>query len=158
MQGWGTWLWQFCTLGNGLQALCSGAMILSLLQSSENQVIDLITALILSGSLVLLLWVQHSTLTRRGMEMRSRARRFLARLEWYIKNPLDAAPFGETVAGGANVWLQTTRPISAVQVHSPETGGCVSLPSQLLVSGDRITGPSDHWLVNSYCERGEVLC
>ena len=154
VQRWGAWLVQFCTLGNLLQAACSGVMILSLLISAEDYKSHLMVALILCSSLVLLLWMQHATFQRRGMMMGSRVRRFLSRLEWYIKNPLEASNFGAPVAGGANVWVQTTRPISAVQVISDS--GSVSLPTQLLVSGDRVTGPTDHWLVNGYCEQSEM--
>lgn len=154
VQSWGTWLWQFGTLGNLLQAACAGVMILSLLISKQKHTTNLIVALILCSSLVLLLWVQHATFQRRVMVLGSRARRFLSRLEWYIKNPLEASTFGTTVAGGANVWLQTTRPISAVQVVSDN--GFIALPTQLLVSGDRVVGPTDHWLVKRYCERSET--
>jgi len=143
VQRWQAWLWEFCTLGNALQAVCSVTMILSLSQplTAPHSVSNLVTALILCGSLMLLLWVQNASLQRESMRLGSRASRFLSRLEWYVNNPLEASTFGDSVAGGANVWLQTTRPISTVQV-SADTGGCVSLPTQLLVSGDRITGPN----------------
>jgi hypothetical protein len=52
------------------------------------------------------------------------------------------------------VWFQTSRPISSVQVIS--NNGYISLPTQLLVSGDRVTLPTDHWLVEGYCERSEM--
>ncbi|MDB4339444.1 hypothetical protein N9995_00425, partial [bacterium] len=154
VQRWGAWLHQLCTLGNLLQAACAGVMFFSLFLSGGGYQTDLIVALILCGSLVLLLWVQHVTFKRRGMMLGSRARRFLSQLEWYIKNPFDSSTFGSPAASGANVWVQTSRPISAVQVASES--GSVVLPTQLLVSGDRIAGPTDHWLVDGYCECMEM--
>ena len=104
--------------------------------------------------MVLLLWVQHVTFHRRVMELCSRARRFLSLLEWCLKNPIESSTLGVHVAGGTNVWFQTSRPISSVQVIS--NNGYIALPTQLLVSGDRVALPTDHWLVEGYCERSEM--
>ena len=85
VQRWWAWLWGFCTLGNGLQALCSVAMILSLSQpDSGHSMSNLVTAFILCGSLVLLLWVQHASFQGGSMRLGTRAGRFLSRLEWWL--------------------------------------------------------------------------
>ena len=154
VQSWGAWLLQFCTLGNMLQAACAGVTILSLLLSAVHYHSNLFFVFVLCCSLVLQLWVQHATYERRSMRLGLRAQRFLSRLEWYIKNPFVASEQGVPVAGGANVWVQTTRPISAVQVISDK--GRIALPTQMLVSGDRVVGPTDHWLVHQYCEGNDM--
>ena len=82
----------------------------------------------------------------------SRARRFLNRLMSFASDEEFASR--ETLAEHArarSVWLQTTRSISTVPVFD-NLGVAKSIPSQLLVHGDRIMTPPDLWLVRGYCE------
>eukprot|EP00960_Hanusia_phi_P054979 762829-Hanusia_phi.AAC.2 len=51
-----------------------------------------------------------------------------------------------------SVWLQTSRTISTVLVYN-EDGTRKIIPSQLLLSGDRIETPPDMTLLSDHCER-----
>jgi len=148
---WARRLWQACSLGAALQLT---VVVLLCLEGGEGGrfLVSVGDALAVLAALVLLVVLQQAQLTRADTMIISRARRFLNRLMSFASDEEFASR--ETLAEHArarSVWLQTTRSISTVPVFD-NLGVAKSIPSQLLVHGDRIMTPPDLWLVRGYCE------
>ncbi len=145
----GLW-WLLCGDAVGWQLQLVSSFLLFIYALGFGNPAVFVDGAILLFSLGPILLLQHAILENRAVEMASRAREVLQRIEEIV----DECEHEDAISLDAFTFIPNSRCVSNVVLNSAEVVEVSldsMLPAQLLLCGDEIRQPPDDWIVSKYC-------